>query len=93
MDRSIKYRSSLKQNVATVCKCLGLPKPSYTDIGESGYICRWGSQPFVKQFGLSYSYQAVAQIFKQTGINCLLTSAGNLIVPYSEGGTYEDSSN
>lgn len=82
MSSDIKYRSKAKRNVATVCKCMGWPKPTYTDSSTNGYICKWGIGPFVKQFGIRYSYQAISKIYQETGINCTLTSSGNLVIPY-----------
>lgn len=79
-----RFRSARRANIKAVCKLMGWPRPRYISSGSSGYICRWSSYPFVRDFGVESSYKAVAKIYSTLGINCRLTSAGHLIIPFAE---------
>ncbi len=78
------YRSARRANIESVCKFMGWPRPRYISSSSSGYICRWSNHPFVRDFGIASSYRAVARIYSALNINCRLTSAGHLIVPFAQ---------
>ena len=81
---SSRYRSARRANIKAVCEFMGWPRPRYISSGSSGYICRWSSYPFVRDYGVEPSYRAIAKIYSTLNINCRLTSAGHLIIPFAE---------
>lgn len=83
-NESTRFRSARRANIKAVCKLMGWPRPRYISSGSSGYICRWSAYPFVRDFGVESSYKAIAKIYSTLGINCRLTSAGHLIIPFAE---------
>jgi len=75
--------SSKKENVRKVVEYMGWNTPTFCDPGANGYKCKWGGKSIVSRYGEEQVRKWIDEIKEGTGIECILTRSGNIVIPYA----------